>query len=112
MALIPPDAVTEFNLVLTDELKSEILTPSTVPVILIEPVIIWSPTKTLLPVVAKEAVFMFWIGKLYNPEPSPLNEPVKIDPVMSPVMLIEPVLTVFVVISSSTDGPREPDLAI
>ena len=48
---------------------------------------------------------------LYKPCPSPLNEPVKIEPVMSPVRYIEPVLTVFVETNSSIEGPNEPDLA-
>ena len=35
-------------------------------------------------------------GILYKPVPSPLNEPVKIEPLTSPVNDIEPVLNVFV----------------
>ena len=51
-------------------------------------------------------------GTLYRLPPSPLNEPVKNDAVIFPVMKIEPVLTVFVEINSSTDGPREPETAM
>ena len=51
-------------------------------------------------------------GMLYKLVPSPLNEPLKFDAVTSPIRYIEPVLTVFVEINSSTVGPREPDLAI
>jgi len=41
--------------------------------------------------------------------PAPL--PTKLDAVTAPIKLIEPVLTVLVLISSSIDGPPEPDLA-
>ena len=51
-------------------------------------------------------------GMLYKLVPSPLNEPVKFDAVTSPIRYIEPVLTVFVEINSSTVGPREPETAI
>ena len=49
-----------------------------------------------------------WNGTLIKPTALPLN----VDAVIEPTKCKEPVLTVFVEINSSTDGPREPDLAI
>ena len=51
---------------------------------------------------------VIWNGTFVKPDALPLNA----DAVIEPTKCKEPVLTVFVEINSSTDGPREPDLAI
>lgn len=51
-------------------------------------------------------------GILYKREPSPTKEPVKNDAETLSVRLIDPVITVFVITNSSTDGPCEPDFAM
>ena len=49
-------------------------------------------------------------GILYNPLPSPMYEPVKSEPDIEPTISKLPVFCVFVIITSSTEGPCEPDL--
>ena len=50
-----------------------------------------------------------WI--FVNLDPSPINDPVKKDDEIDPTSSIEPVFCVLVMITSSTDGPLDPDFA-
>ena len=123
---IPPFGTTklEDSILTLEPLKGAILLTLNKPSIITEPVIsvlvlILNPSVCEIDAVALPSTILFnsnpvtpLDGILYSWLPSPLNDPEKFDAVTFPVMKIEPVLTVFVEINSSTDGPREPETAI